>query len=961
MKTLKSLSLFLFLPLLVSAQTTGLKIDFNDGNLTGWESPNSATYSLSNDGGTLKLIYTRGASSTEWDNFNYLPASAISVTENPKFSVRIKSTVNTQFTVKPVYSTGDNFLTKPVTGDNLWHQYNFTFAPSGNGEASRFYFYLDAGTTAATSGTVWLDDILIGDSAAVALGFDYSAFDLAISFAEKLLASTKVGSGEGEFPQGARTELESVVTTAKANRLAGFKKQSEIDGAQWNLSDACVTYETLANLQGVFLSDKKTTGLTRNLYRNLAGMKNNGLLFGMHDATGYGVGWKNNNDRSDIKDIVGDYPAVFSEDVNTIQMSGDVAGQTYRLSSAYERGSVITMVWHQVDPKGRGFYGSDVAGENVVATILPGGEFHDQYKNTLKKVARFFKGFRGSDGKNIPVIFRPFHEHFSDAFWWGQPFCTPAQYNQIWQFTFNYLTDSLNVHNLIWAVSPLFYQVNTGNKYFDIYPGDDYVDIFGTDQYFGDTVTDETKLYFLNGLKVIAGHARDRNKLCAVTEIGQEGLDTQDWFTGTLLPPFKTDSLAGTFVYAAVWRNESITHHYAPYPGHKTVPDFQKFYDDPYTLFTQDLPDMYAAPEPDFKAPAILMSVDSVLVTGFKTVLFTVKTDERAFLRISQTDLPYDQMSTDFEKGEGSFIHTTTLSGIHGSTHTYYIRTRDVAGNKSAASWKLMVTVDTLLAPVTWSDVIYPISTWKTGKAPLGISAGSVTKIEPVKTAYFRHKINLAAKPKEFAILAKGTGGVILFVNGKEVKRNNLPADVPPGYDLVPGSNAVYSKSFILDAQSLGYLKPGENVIGMEVHALSPATVDQVDARFFTATSTVLALGADGWEYFDQGAEPEVKKLGEIVSVENETGLPERFVLYPAYPNPFNPSTTIRYSLPSASELKVEVFNLLGSSVAVLEAGKKAAGYHEIKFDATGFASGIYLIKITAGNQSTSQKVVLVK
>ncbi len=79
------------------------------------------------------------------------------------------------------------------------------------------------------------------------------------------------------------------------------------------------------------------------------------------------------------------------------------------------------------------------------------------------------------------------------------------------------------------------------------------------------------------------------------------------------------------------------------------------------------------------------------------------------------------------------------------------------------------------------------------------------------------------------------------------------------------------------------------------------------------------------------------------------------------YPNPFNPSTTIRYGLPRGSHVLLTVFNTLGQQVATLVQGEEEAGYHEVRFDGTGLSSGVYFYQMTAGDYVATKKLLLLK
>jgi hypothetical protein len=89
--------------------------------------------------------------------------------------------------------------------------------------------------------------------------------------------------------------------------------------------------------------------------------------------------------------------------------------------------------------------------------------------------------------------------------------------------------------------------------------------------------------------------------------------------------------------------------------------------------------------------------------------------------------------------------------------------------------------------------------------------------------------------------------------------------------------------------------------------------------------------------------------------------LPREFVLRQNYPNPFNPSTSIRFGLPVRSFVTLTVYNMLGQQVAMLVEGEQDAGLHEVVFDASGLASGVYLYRMKAGGFLETRTILLLR
>jgi hypothetical protein len=88
---------------------------------------------------------------------------------------------------------------------------------------------------------------------------------------------------------------------------------------------------------------------------------------------------------------------------------------------------------------------------------------------------------------------------------------------------------------------------------------------------------------------------------------------------------------------------------------------------------------------------------------------------------------------------------------------------------------------------------------------------------------------------------------------------------------------------------------------------------------------------------------------------------PDKFVLSPAYPNPFNSSTVLSYQTPHTGQVEVAVYNLLGRQVATLASGNHPAGQYRVTWDAVASPSGIYFCRLSAPGVQSIQKIVLIK
>jgi mannan endo-1,4-beta-mannosidase len=370
----------------------------------------------------------------------------------------------------------------------------------------------------------------------------------------------------------------------------GLNTVFDSDSATWEIIESY----TKANPSSPI--DAKATKETVALYNNLKKLLSKGIMFGHQDDLAYGVNWKYEPGRSDIKDVTNDYPAVYGFELGRLEIDKPVNLDSVPfdkmkgyIRDIYDRGGVTTISWHLNNPlTGKTAWDPQ---PGTVASILPGGEKNELYKSWLDKIALFMLDLKGRNGEYIPVIFRPFHELNGDWFWWGKSHCTPGELKQLWNFTVSYLRDVKNVHNLLYAFNTdKFY---SKEEYMERYPGNDWVDVIGFDYYQrdkGDKANEQFVLDIGKMLSTLEDIAADANKIPALTEFGFGTLPDSTWWTSTFLRAIKPHRIS----YVLAWRNAGYKgnnnyEYYVPFKGQASAPDFRFFYDDEKTLFQKDI------------------------------------------------------------------------------------------------------------------------------------------------------------------------------------------------------------------------------------------------------------------------------------------------------------------------------------------------------------------------------------
>lgn len=421
------------------------------------------------------------------------------------------------------------------------------------------------------------------------------------------------------------------------------------------------------------LVDAKATKNTKSLFAYLQDVRGKHVLFGHQHATDEGLTLTGTGEfESEVKNSVGDYPAVFGWD--TLSLEGkekpgvandpkqSSANLAKSMKEAHEHGGIIALSTHFPNFVTGGSF-NDTAG-SVVENILPGGSKHAEFNAFLDHIASFANGLRDEQGELIPILFRPFHEQNGGWFWWGAKTTTASQYVELYRYTVEYLRDKKNVHNFLHVYSPNGTFGGNQENYLTTYPGDDYVDILGMDQY--DNQANPGTEQFLNNLVsdlgMISLLADSKGKIAAFSEFGYspQGMKTTgngdlDWFTG-LMDAIKADPDARRISYMQTWANFALNGNlFVPYKDapndlgdHELLPDFIKYYNDPYTSFLNEVEGVYDYKvKADTEAPFMHVvsptasSTVTVAETTIRARVLNQKTDKVVYIDpASQKEVP---------------------------------------------------------------------------------------------------------------------------------------------------------------------------------------------------------------------------------------------------------------------------------------------------------------------------------
>ena len=335
-------------------------------------------------------------------------------------------------------------------------------------------------------------------------------------------------------------------------------------------------------------------------------LRQHGYMYGHQDDPFYGITWEwERGDRSDTKELVGDYPAVMGFELGGIEMEDKANLDSVpfdwmreEIIKHHQRGGIITISWHPRNPlNGRtAWIESDLkeyaealaAGtpadslidpKQTVASIIEGGKLHEKGMAWVKRVADFIGSLKTPEGEVVPVIFRPWHENTGNWFWWGEANCSAEQYKALWNMTQDYMNEQLP-GQLVWSYSP---SPRSMEHFLERWPGDDRVQLLGVDAYQWGTEEDfKAGLQF--GLQFMNDYVKEHPMLIAVTECGRVNSDIPDWWTRVFDPIARQYPIC----YCLPWRN-AAKEHFGASKDASTAEDFKQFYALDNTLFLKEI------------------------------------------------------------------------------------------------------------------------------------------------------------------------------------------------------------------------------------------------------------------------------------------------------------------------------------------------------------------------------------
>lgn len=362
------------------------------------------------------------------------------------------------------------------------------------------------------------------------------------------------------------------------------------------------------------MNAKRGATPAQQLLERMKKLQKKGYMYGHQDDPFYGITWEWDEDRSDTQELVGDYPAIMGFDLGGLEVGASknldsvpFTRMRQEIIRHSERGGIITLSWHPRNPLlgTTAWIASDTAAYNkavealngvghpeltekldnpklTVRAMLRGGKVNGKVLLWLQRLTDFMLSLKDGKGRQIPIIFRPWHENSGGWFYWGAANCSAEEYKGLWNMTQDYINAALKDY-IVWSYSPSYGGQWTEEQYMSRYPGDDRVQLLGDDDYQWGTEEDFRRMLDYN-LEHVTKIAREHGKLMALTECGYVNSPDATWWTRVVKPIVEKYPVC----YLLPWRNYK-KEHFGASKDATTADDFKQWSKQKQFLFLNDI------------------------------------------------------------------------------------------------------------------------------------------------------------------------------------------------------------------------------------------------------------------------------------------------------------------------------------------------------------------------------------
>jgi len=281
-----------------------------------------------------------------------------------------------------------------------------------------------------------------------------------------------------------------------------------------------------------------------------------------------------------------------------------------------------------------------------------------------------------------------------------------------------------------------------------------------------------------------------------------------------------------------------------------------------------------------------------------------------------------------------------------GSVDTIYVK------NPGTGQWEIVWSGTAFNAPaVSRSFVVeFPLTEFPVSEIRIAINSPQVTswnEIDAVAIADFSlASYSLPVELSSFTVSASGNNAILKWETTSET--NNAGFEIQKSEDVTLSANEVSvskGRSQKSEWKTIGFVNGKGTTTEKQTYSFSdPSPVNRNLSPVFYQLKQVDTDGKTS--------------LSQILSF---MGTPSSFEVTGNYPNPFNPATTIKFTLPEVSNVVVKVHNIIGQEIVTLVNGKMDAGVKEVRFDAKGLSSGIYFYSVSANGKTFTRSMTLLK